>query len=160
MGIAEIGIEAFYGCQNLSQITFDEYNKLTKIGDFAFYQNTALTSIAIAENIEEIGDYAFYGCSSLIFLDMPSENNLWRIGDYAFAQSDEIAEINISSKIVTIGDYAFSDLAYTLLLLGELNSLESVGKFGFPKLLGLQQFQRPQYYVHRTGGFRGLRQPY
>lgn len=155
VGIAEIGIEAFYGCQNLSQITFDEYNKLTKIGDFAFYQNTALTSIAIAENIEEIGDYAFYGCSSLIFLDMPSENNLWRIGDYAFAQSDEIAEINISSKIVTIGDYAFSDLAYTLLLLGELNSLESVGKFAFLNCLGFNNFNAPNIMSIGQGAFAG-----
>ena len=39
---------------------------VTSIGDWAFYNCSSLTSIAIPERVTLIGDSAFFGCTSLI----------------------------------------------------------------------------------------------
>ena len=40
-------------------------NAVTRIGDYAFYNCTGLTSINIPDSVTRIGDYAFYNCNSL-----------------------------------------------------------------------------------------------
>ena len=51
-----------FGCKN-SIIPTD--GSVTKIGAYAFYGCTGLTTLAIPENIESIGEYAFAACTSL-----------------------------------------------------------------------------------------------
>ena len=40
-------------------------NKVTKIGDFAFYNCSSLTSVTVSNSVTSIGLSAFYGCNSL-----------------------------------------------------------------------------------------------
>lgn len=47
-------------------------SSVTKIGDYAFYNCTNLTSIELPSGVTEIGDYAFYNCTNLSSLTLPS----------------------------------------------------------------------------------------
>lgn len=52
-------------------------SSVTKIGDYAFYNCTNLTSIELPSGVTEIGDYAFEGCTGLTsiyaFMEKPCE---------------------------------------------------------------------------------------
>ncbi len=48
------------------------------IGNYAFYNCTALTRIEIPEGVASIGDYTFYNCSSLTSIEIPA--TVTRIG--------------------------------------------------------------------------------
>src|SRR5882757_10520205 len=45
---------------------------VSKIGDFAFYNCTNVTSITIPTSITSIGTYAFCGCTSLANITIPN----------------------------------------------------------------------------------------
>ena len=61
--VTEIGNNAFYGCTSLTSVTIG--NSITSIGDYAFSGCTSLTSVTIPDSVTSIGRYAFYNCSSL-----------------------------------------------------------------------------------------------
>ncbi|MGN0997431.1 MAG: leucine-rich repeat protein [Candidatus Ventricola sp.] len=62
--------------------TVDGFN-VTKIGENAFKDNTAITSVIINGNVKEIGDGAFDGCTSLTTAVLP--NSVEIIGERGFA---------------------------------------------------------------------------
>lgn len=59
-------------------------SSVTKIGDYAFYNCTNLTSIELPSGVTEIGDYAFYNCTNLSSLTLPS--GVKEIGFSAFCE--------------------------------------------------------------------------
>ena len=77
-----IEARALEGLNKLQRITLENCTELTKIGNYAFKNDAALSEITFPESLTEIGRYAFNGCTSLTRLDMPEK--LDRIGRYAF----------------------------------------------------------------------------
>ncbi len=63
--VKRIGDYAFYYCTSLTSMTFGENSQLKSIGDYAFYYCTNLQSIDIPSGVTSIGNGAFYGCTSL-----------------------------------------------------------------------------------------------
>ena len=61
--VAEIGECAFSDCCALTSIEIP--TSVTEIGDFAFFGCTGLTSVVIPSSVTEIGDHAFFGCTGL-----------------------------------------------------------------------------------------------
>ena len=61
--VITIESHAFYGCDNLKNITIGD--SVTTISDSAFRFCDSLTSITIPASVTSIGSYAFYYCSSL-----------------------------------------------------------------------------------------------
>ena len=61
--VTKIGNNAFSGCKKLKSVTLS--NKLTAIGDKAFYKCIALTKITIPSKVNKIGKSAFAGCKKL-----------------------------------------------------------------------------------------------
>ena len=53
-----------------------------RLGDYAFYGCSGLTSFTIPSSVTSIGDWAFYGCSGLTSLTIPS--SVTSIGEDAF----------------------------------------------------------------------------
>ena len=88
------------GCQN----TFIP-NRVTSIGDEAFWACTNLNSISIPKSVTNIGDGAFNQCINLASICIP--NGVTSIGKTAFADCSKLATIILPSTITTIDDYAF-----------------------------------------------------
>ena len=85
-------------------ITFD--GKVTKIGDYAFYQygNPTLSSLRMPDSVTEIGYYSFSNCENLTSITL--SNSLTYIG-YAFSYCG-ITEITIPDSVTYIADHLFS----------------------------------------------------
>ena len=122
--VTEIPASFFYDCSSLKTVKLS--SKLTKIGDYAFY-NTGLTSLTIPASVKEIGANAFYSSdiSSLIV-----EPGLTTMGEKAFQNCTNLTTVSLPSTLTSIPYYAFyncSKLANVSLAEG----LTSIGQYAF-----------------------------
>ena len=67
---------------------------VTAIGDYAFYNSDAFTSITIPNSVTSIGSYAFYSCSSLTSVTIP--NSVTSIGSDGFYGCSFLSAVHIS----------------------------------------------------------------
>ena len=70
-GVTAIGNYAFYGCENLTNLTLG--NGVTNIGTSAFYGCAALDEVTFPASLTNLGSYAFSNCSSLAELTFNGE---------------------------------------------------------------------------------------
>lgn len=103
-GIVTIGNRAFDNCSALSSVTIP--NSVTTIEECAFYQCSNLTDISIPNSITYIGDNAFNYCSSLTSVTIP--DSLTAIGFGAFACCASLDSAIIPDSISSIGAVAFA----------------------------------------------------
>ena len=89
------------GCQNTIIP-----NSVTSIGDMAFYDCDALTSVTIGNSVESIGKEAFAWCTSLTSVTIP--NSVTSIGSWAFMSCYALTSVTIPNSVTSIGIYAFS----------------------------------------------------
>ena len=88
------------GNELLGEITIPDNiagHTVTKIGNYAFYYCSGLTSIAIPSSVTEIGVGAFSGCSGLTSIAIPS--SVTEIGDCAFDGCSGLTSIAIPSGV-------------------------------------------------------------
>ena len=82
------------------------YTSNDKIGDYAFFGCSGLTSLTLPSGVTEIGDYAFFGCSGLTSLTLPS--GVTEIGDYAFSGCSGLTSIYVyAEKLLNMESYVF-----------------------------------------------------
>lgn len=79
---------------------------VTRIGEWAFYNCSALTSVEIPNSITEIEEYAFYKCAEISSLKIPDSVTL--IGRGAFSNCTNLSHLELGNSVTTIGNYAFS----------------------------------------------------
>ena len=98
---------------------------LKDIKPYTCYNNTHITKVIV--NYEgNIGNYAFYDCSAIVSADITAES----IGDYAFNKSATKNEATFKIVAKTIGEKAFSGCSnMTKATLGE--SMTSIGGSAF-----------------------------
>ena len=99
----KLGDWAFYGCSGLTSLTIP--SGVTSIGDKAFRGCSRLTSLTIPSGVTSIGDWAFSGCSGLTSLPIPS--SVTSIGNYAFYGCSGLTSMTIPSGVTSIGNDAF-----------------------------------------------------
>lgn len=95
-----------------SSVTLDKMGKnvteipagVVRIGRYAFYENTDITTFTIPNNITEIETYAFYGCSNLKTVSLP--NTLTTIDSYSF-ENCGLTEITFPASLKRIQAESF-----------------------------------------------------
>lgn len=111
VSIMKVGDYAFYGTR-LDAVIVPDYAGTFIIGDYSFANSLTLYTVQLAERVTEIGEGAFYADAKLTNLSILNENNELSIGDYAFAKT-ALKAITVPKGVVLIGDHAF-DSIYTL----------------------------------------------
>ena len=95
--------KAFYGVPNLKKVTI-QTNKLTEIGEYAFYNCDNLEDINIPDGVTRIGNSAFELNFSLRKINIPS--SVTYIAENAFACA-HLDSIDIPAGVTFIGRGAF-----------------------------------------------------
>ena len=101
--VTKIGDYAFYNCTNLTSIELP--SGVTEIGDYAFYNCTNLSSLTLPSGVKEIGFSAFQGCKSLTSVTIPS--GVKYISSFTFYECESLRFINLPSDLKYIGEEAF-----------------------------------------------------
>ena len=154
-GVTSIGVEAFYNCTNLEEVTFAERSQLETIGDAAFSGCKSLTSIEIPDSVASIGNYAFDYCTSLTEIEIPASvtsigcyafhfcsglktvtfkgnSQLTTIEASAFQACTILSSINIPASVTFIGDHAFLSCNRLKTVTFDIDSkLETIGASAF-----------------------------
>ena len=105
VSIGEVAFGGFEnGCTSLTSVYIPD--RVTSIGNYAFYYCTSLTSVNIPESIT-LGDCAFQGCSSLTSINIPE--SVTSIGDWVFSECRDITSVHIPEGITTIECGMFAD---------------------------------------------------
>ena len=82
-------------------------NGVTSIGESAFSDCSALTSVSIPDSVTSIGSSAFSGCSGLGSATIG--NGVTSIGSSAFSGCSGLTSVTIPDSVTSIGRGAFAD---------------------------------------------------
>ncbi len=127
-----IGEYAFLNCVALTSITIP--NSVTSIGERAFYNCTGLTSVTIGNGVTSIGSSAFSGCTGLTSVTIP--NSVTSIGSAAFFNCTGLTSLTFDNSVTSIGSYAFNGCT-GLTSITIPNSVTSIGERAFYNCTGL-----------------------
>ena len=121
--------------------TFND-RTVTKIGDRAFYNLSAIVEVTIPDTILDIGNYAFARCSELTEINLP--DSVLTIGEGAFIECVALTKVDLGDNMMEIGDKAFDGcVALTDIALPE--ALESIGNGAFSFCKSLPSLTIPAY---------------
>ena len=138
--------------------------RVTSIADRAFYKNTTVTQVELANSVESIGNYAFYDCSYLKSINITQ--SVKALGDYAFYKNVRLTDVGevtgitvigegtflgcaqitsfkFSDNVQRIGAYAFADCS-SIVELELPNTVTSIGAYAFSGCSSLGSFTIPR----------------
>ena len=134
----KLGDFAFNDCSALTSLTIP--SGVTSIGISAFGYCSGLTSLTLPSSVTEIGNFAFIDCSGLTSLTLPS--SVTSIGWGAFYGCSRLTSLNIPSGVTKIGKSAFQGCS-GLTSLTIPSSVTSIGKNAFNGCSGLTSLTLP-----------------
>lgn len=81
---------------------------LQGIGNYAFYNCTAMQSITLGNGLTTIGNGAFENCVNIKDINLQPNSNIQTIGDHAFYNCTGLTSFNMPINVLRVGDYAFA----------------------------------------------------
>lgn len=110
-------------CSEMANITTIQLSeKITTIGDYAFYNGAKVVELNLPEGITEIGRYAFYGFDSITELHIPK--GVTAIGTYAFYDCAALTAVHIPDSVTFMGEKSLGACRYLDDIYYEGNSRE------------------------------------
>ena len=119
----KLGDYAFYGCSGLTSLTLP--SSVTKIGCYALSNCIGLTSLTLPSSVTEIGEGAFLNCRGLTNFTIPS--GVTSIGHGAFFCCYGLISLTIPSSVTAIGSRAFNDCSGLTSIYAYMEKLPETG---------------------------------
>ncbi len=135
--LSKVGDYAFYNNTKVSSIG---NVSIAEVGNYAFSGCTAISSLTFNASLVSIGNYAFDGCTKLSTISKVDGSSLATIGDYAF-RNTVIKSIALNSNSVTLGNRVFSNCSKLATV--TLNGATSIGDYAFEKCAALKTITLP-----------------
>ena len=109
VGVTYMPSGKYYGNVTIpSSITYEAKTySVTFIGQHAFLNCSALTSVTIPNSVTIIEFEAFRGCSGLTSITIP--NSVTSIDKHAFYDCSGLTSVTLPNSVTTIGNIAFYD---------------------------------------------------
>ncbi|MCQ2288126.1 MAG: leucine-rich repeat protein [Muribaculaceae bacterium] len=155
--VTSIGDRAFRDCSALTSINIP--NSVSSIGEYAFYECTGLTSVTIPNSVTTIGEYAFNGCTGLTNVIVESGNRVYDSRDNCNAIIKTVTNTLLwGFKNTTIPNSVTSigDCAFyyctSLTSINIPNSVSSIGAYAFGYCSALTSINIPNS-VSFIGGY-------
>jgi len=145
--ITTIDLNAFYGCSGLTSLVLPD--GMTSIGSNAFYGCSGLTAVVVPDGVVSIGGRAFQNCTGLTSVVLPKA--LETVEDSLFYNCSSLSSIVMPEKITSIGGNAFyqcTSLASVVLP----QSVTSIGPYAFGRS-GLSEIWLPDDAAIGAGAF-------
>ena len=117
-----------------------------KLGDFAFYGCSGLTSLTLPSSVTEIGEHAFLNCRGLTNFTIPS--GVTKIGAGAFFCCYGLISLTIPSSVTAIGSQAFNACSELTSIYAYMEKLPETGSNLF---LGCDEKNCTVYVPKGTG---------
>ena len=105
--VTSVGDSAFCDCAALTSVTIP--GSVASIGDWAFAWCLQLTNATIGNGVTSIGAEAFEECNSLTSVTIPG--SVTNIGTYALGYCSALTNATIPASVTSLGDYAFCECA-------------------------------------------------
>ena len=122
------------------------YTSNDKLGDFAFYGCSGLTSLTLPSSVTEIGEHAFLNCRGLTNFTIPS--GVTSIGTSAFFCCYGLISLTIPSSVTAIGSQAFNACSELTSIYAYMEKLPETGSNLF---LGCDEKNCTVYVPKGTG---------
>ncbi len=99
---------------------------VTSIGEKAFYKNSKIKKLTVANTVTSIENYAFYGCKNLTTIKIG--NKIEIIGDSAFRKCTKLTSITLPKSIDKLGKNSFYGCSKLTTIIIKANQVVDVSK--------------------------------
>lgn len=141
----------FSGQGNIRYLTVGD--KLSGIGDYAFYGCSGMESIKLGNGLDTIGNSAFENCINMKVVDIDLYSRVAIIGARAFYNCQALQEFGVPISVTAIGDSAFEG-CYAMKRIelcgeGANVSLEKIGPKAFKNCEYLESITFPRTFTNK-----------
>ena len=134
-----IGDYAFYGCENLNSIVFQD--TLKRIGVYAFAGCKMLKELNLPDELETIDGGAFSGCENVSVLTIPS-SIVSAFGGGQLREFSNLKTVHLAPGTSAIPDGMFS-WCQSITSVTVPDGVQSIGKYAFSNCENLQELTIP-----------------
>lgn len=149
--VTTINYAAFWQCTNLKNIYLTSIKNL----DSSCFQNcTSLINITFSNEISKIGEYAFSNCTAIDVLTIP--DSVTTIDESCFEGCSKLTSLSLGEGVTSIGKKAFNNCGLTSVFIPPQLSIHGIGDGAFLKESETFNVTMPNNYLNFDSGNTNL----